>query len=234
MDELMKIAEKHNLIVIEDAAEAHGAEVRGRRVGSFGHMSCFSFYANKIITTGEGGMVLTNNSEYDKKLRLLRNLAFTQPRFLHQEPGYNFRMTGMQAALGLSQLKKIEKFIQNHRNLANLYNKHLASIEEVQRPVEKPWAKNVYWMYSVVFKPKSGKSRDGLTQFLLKNGIDTRNMFCPMNLQPFLNKNEERQNCPIAENLWKNGFYLPSSHLVTEADVKKIAQTIKDYTSSKI
>jgi perosamine synthetase len=233
MDELMKIAGKHNLIVIEDCAEAHGAEVRGRRVGSFGQMAAFSFYANKIITTGEGGMVLTSDEKFDKLLRSRRNLGFGQPRFLHSEAGYNFRMTGMQAALGLAQLKKIETFINQRRALAALYNKYLAEIDEIQTPAEKPWAKNVYWMYSVVFKPRAGQARDGLLRYLLENGIDTRTMFCPMNLQPFLKEHTSSKQppCPVAENLWVNGFYLPSSHLVSENDVKHIAMLIKGYIS---
>ena len=236
MDRVMAIAKKHGLIVIEDGAEAHGAEVRGRRVGSFGEMACFSFYANKIITTGEGGMVVTNDESLANKLKLLRNLAFTNPRFRHELPGYNFRMTGLQAALGVAQLKQVDRVIENRRALARLYNRHLMDISELQLPPEEPWAKNVYWMYSVVFRPHGGLTRDDLTRYLHDNGIDTRTMFCPMNLQPFLREQPEYYRdapCPVAENLWANGFYLPSSAGVTENDVRKIASVIKDFVAAR-
>ena len=234
MDRVNAIAKRHNLVVIEDAAEAHGAEVRGKRVGALSDMGCFSFYANKIITTGEGGMVVTNDDKLAKQLRLLRNLAFGQPRFYHEVPGYNFRMTGMQAAFGLAQLAKIDRFIAARRRVAHAYNAALAGIAELQLPPELPWAKNVYWMYSVVLRPTGKSTREGLTKFLLDNGVDTRTMFCPMNKQPFLQKQAGYRHveCPVAENLWVNGFYLPSSASVTDADVAKIADLIKRYLAA--
>jgi perosamine synthetase len=235
MDRVNAIAKARNLVVIEDAAEAHGAEVRGKRVGALGDMGCFSFYANKIITTGEGGMVVTNDERLAKQLRLLRNLAFGQPRFLHEVPGYNFRMTGMQAALGLAQLAKIDRLIEDRRRVARMYNAALAGIAELQLPVELPWAKNVYWMYSVVLKPARGHRRDELLDFLRANGVDTRTMFCPMNMQPFLKQQAGYREiaCPIAENLWANGFYMPSSSSVTEADVANIAELVKRHLASR-
>jgi perosamine synthetase len=231
MDRVAAIAKKHGLVVIEDAAEAHGAEVRGKRVGALSDMGCFSFYANKIITTGEGGMIVTNDERYAKQLRLLRNLGFTQPRFYHEVPGYNFRMTGMQAAFGLAQLGRIDRVIEQRRRVAALYNQHLAGIAQLQLPAELPWAKNVYWMYSVVWKGK--QRRDDLLDFLRANEIDTRTMFCPMNMQPFLQKQAGFRAipCPVAEDLWTNGFYLPSSSSVTEADVQKIAGLIEQFLS---
>jgi perosamine synthetase len=234
MDRCNAIAKQHNLVVIEDAAEAHGAEVRGKRVGGLSDMGCFSFYANKIITTGEGGMVVTNDDKLAKQLRLLRNLAFGQPRFYHEVPGYNFRMTGMQAAFGLAQLRKIDRFIEERRRVAHAYNAALENIAELQLPPELPWAKNVYWMYSVVLKPRGKQRREELSKLLLENGVDTRTMFCPMNMQPFLKKQAGYREiaCPVAENLWVNGFYLPSSSKVTEADVAKIAELIKRYLAA--
>jgi perosamine synthetase len=234
MDRCSAIAKKHGLVVIEDAAEAHGAEVRGKRVGGLSDMGCFSFYANKIITTGEGGMVVTNDDKLAKQLRLLRNLAFGQPRFYHEVPGYNFRMTGMQAAFGLAQLRKIDRFIEERRRVAHAYNTALAGIAELQLPPELPWAKNVYWMYSVVLKPRGKQRREALSKFLLEHGVDTRTMFCPMNMQPFLKKQVGYREiaCPVAEKLWVNGFYLPSSAKVTEADTVKIAELIKRYLAA--
>ena len=149
MDRLMQIARKHNLLVIEDCAESHGATCRGRMTGSFGDMACFSFYANKVITTGEGGVVTTNNREFADRLRLLRNLAFTKPRFRHEEAGFNFRMTGYQAAMGLAQFRKIEQIISEKRRVAQTYNKFLKDIDGLQLPHEADWALNVYWCYAV-------------------------------------------------------------------------------------
>ncbi len=146
MDALMDIAKKYSLTVIEDCAESHGATVRGKRTGSFGDMGCFSFYANKIITTGEGGMIVTDNDILAEKLRLLRNLAFTKPRFYHELPGHNFRMTGYQAAMGIAQLKKINQFIEDKRRISAEYTQQLSTIPYIQTPAEMSWAKNVYWM----------------------------------------------------------------------------------------
>jgi perosamine synthetase len=229
MDRLMAIAKKYKLIVIEDAAEAHGATCRGRMVGSFGDMACFSFYANKIITTGEGGMILTNNEECAEKLKLLRNLAFTQPRFWHEEAGFNFRMTGYQAAMGLVQVGKLDRIINDKIKMARLYDKHLADIKGIQIPYTADWAKNVYWMYGIVVKPEFGVSRDELVKKLRQAGIDTRTFFCPMNLQPCLQKRKGFRQiaCPVAENLWENGLYLPSSTHLTEEQISFIAGEIR-------
>jgi perosamine synthetase len=231
MDRLNAMAKKYNLFVIEDCAEAHGAEVRGKRVGALSDMGCFSFYANKIITTGEGGMIVTNNDALADKLRLLRNLGFVQPRFFHPVPAFNFRMTGMQAALGVAQMKKIDRFMEEHRKLAALYNHQLGSIPELQLPVEEAWAKNVYWMYSLVLRKESGRTRESLVNHLKKEGIDTRTMFCPMNLQPFVAEQPGYRpvECPVAEGLWERGFYLPSSNKVTEKDVAHIASAFRSF-----
>jgi perosamine synthetase len=235
MDALNKIAKKHNLYVVEDCAEAHGATVRGKKVGGLSDLGCFSFYANKIITTGEGGMVVTNNKDLADRLKLLRNLAFGTPRFLHQYPGFNFRMTGMQAALGVAQMKKIDRFIKEHRDLAAMYNHHLKDIEELQLPVEKEWAKNVYWMYSVVLTQKSKIDRNPFLEKLRTKGIDTRTMFCPMNQQPFImeQKGFRQTKTPVADWLWEKGFYLPSSNRITEKDVSYMAETIKATLAKK-
>ncbi|HWZ23205.1 MAG TPA: DegT/DnrJ/EryC1/StrS family aminotransferase [Cytophagaceae bacterium] len=230
MDKLMKLAEKHNLIVIEDCAESHGATCRGKMTGSFGHMNCFSFYANKIITTGEGGMITTDNLEYAEKLRLLRNLAFTKPRFMHEVAGYNFRMTGYQAAFGLAQLKKINRFIDDKRRIAKLYNANLNNQKGITTPHEASWAKNVYWMYGILLDKTVGITRDELMKELYNKGIDTRTFFCPMNIQPCLIESEgfrEMKN-PIAEGLWENGLYLPSSCKLTEVEITYISKTIID------
>lgn len=228
MDRLMLIARQHNLIVIEDCAEAHGATCRGRMVGSFGDVGCFSFYANKIITTGEGGMVTTNDDQLAERLRLLRNLAFTTPRFRHEFAGYNFRMTGYQAALGLEQLRKIEAILHEKRRVAQTYDSFLTTLPGVQLPVELDWARNVYWMYSIVIKPEFGMSRDELMAELRDKGIDTRTFFCPMNQQPCLKKipGFRSDPLPVADRLWEMGLYLPSSITLDKNTIRFISECI--------
>lgn len=229
MDRLGEIARRHDLVVIEDAAEAHGAECRGRQVGGLGHMGCFSFYANKVITTGEGGMVVTNDDRLADQLRLLRNLAFGKPRFLHEQVGFNYRMTGMQAALGLSQLGRLGSVIEAKRRLAGWYLRHLAGIDGLQLPAERDWARNVYWMVAVAVEEAFGLTRDELAAILARDGIDIRTFFCPMNLQPCLQPrlSPRGASCPVAESLWRRGLYLPSSTNLTEDDVASIAGAIR-------
>jgi perosamine synthetase len=226
MDRLIDIADRHNLLVIEDCAESHGAMVRGNMTGSFGHMACFSFYANKMMTTGEGGMVVTNDDALAGKLRLLRNLAFTKPRFYHEEAGFNFRMTGYQAAFGVAQLKKLPRAIDQHRLLASWYNRYLADIPEIETPREMPWAKHVYWMYAVRYRGK--RTRDAVLDDLRKQGVDTRTFFFPVNDQPAIKKHPQWRYvaAPVAMELWHSGFYLPSSTTLKEMDVAEICRII--------
>jgi len=227
-DRLSEIARKHNLAVVEDCAESHGATFRDRKTGSFGDMGCFSFYANKIITTGEGGMITTNNPKLAEKLKLLRNLAFTTPRFRHEVAGYNFRMTGYQGAMGLVQCKKIEKIITDKIRVAKTYDRFLSKVRGLQLPAPAKNGRHVYWMYGCVVQPDFGMSRDNLTARLREAGIDTRTFFCPMNLQPALQRQSGYRpvECPVAESLWTNGFYLPSSSTLTEQAIREIAETI--------
>ena len=228
MDAIMDIARRHNLIVIEDCAEAHGATYRDQKVGSFGDMGCFSFYANKLITTGEGGMVVTNEVRLAERLRLLRNLGFGKPRFYHEVPGYNFRMTGYQAAMGLAQLARIDDIIATKRNIARTYNKLLAGVPGLQLPAELPEVRNVYWMYSIVVEPQFGMNRDDLARLLWANDIDTRTFFCPMNQQPFLREQAGYRDvpCPVADRLWSSGLYLPSGNMLTDAEIKRVCDVI--------
>ncbi|MEX1248238.1 MAG: DegT/DnrJ/EryC1/StrS family aminotransferase [Anaerolineales bacterium] len=229
MDRLMEIANRHNLIVIEDCAESHGATVRGRMTGSFGHMACFSFYANKVITTGEGGMVTTNAAAFAERLRLLRNLAFTEPRFRHELAGFNFRMPGFVAALGLAQFRKIDKIVGEKRRVAHSYNRKLKDVPGLQLPAELDWAKNVYWMYGIAVQPEFGISRDKLTEALAERGIQTRTFFCPMNQQPVLRKMPGFREvaCPVADSLWETGLYLPSTWNLDEEKITFIADAIR-------
>jgi perosamine synthetase len=232
MDRLMSIANKNSLVVIEDCAESHGATVRGKMTGSFGDMSCFSFYANKVITTGEGGMVCTNNIKLAEKLRLLRNLAFTEPRFWHQEAGYNFRMTGYQAAMGVAQTQRLPSIIEQKRLMARRYNEQLKSVNWLQLPVELDWATHVYWMYGIVVKPESGLKRNDFMKYLKDKGVDTRTFFCSMAGQPFLQKQKGYRKIPtpVADMLWDFGLYLPSSHTLTSEKIEFISETIKSFS----
>jgi perosamine synthetase len=230
MDRLCQIARKHDLAVIEDCAESHGATCRERMTGSFGDMGCFSFYANKVITTGEGGMIVTNDSKLAERARLLRNLGFTTPRFRHEVAGFNFRMTGYSAAIGLVQCGKIDKVIAEKIRVAETYDRHLRGIDGLQLPARSTIGRHVYWMYGVVVEPSAfGLSRDELTKQLRDAGIDTRTFFCPMNLQPCLQKQRgfRPMSCPVAERLWSNGFYLPSSPKLNEQTIEHIAETIR-------
>lgn len=229
MDPLLKIAKKYNLIVIEDAAESQGAEYKGRKAGCLADIGCLSFYANKTITTGEGGAVITNNLEIIEKVNLLKNLAFEIPRYLHRFAGYNYRMPNYVAALGASQMKRIEDIVKMKRKIASLYSKYLKDIPGVQLPVERSWAKNTYWMYGVVINPKQfGRSRDEIVHKLYEMGIETRNFFVPMNVQPvFIKMGFFKKNpCPVAEELGKNGFYLPSGYNLTEKNIEIISSKL--------
>ena len=229
MDRLIEIAAKHNLVIIEDCAESHGATCRGKMTGGFGDMACFSFYANKVITTGEGGMVTTNNKLLAEQVRLLRNLAFTVPRFWHKAAGFNFRMTGPQAAMGLVQLHKIDHIIAEKRRVAHTYTDCLQDIPGLGLPVELDWALNVYWMYAIVVKPEFGLTRDQLTEVLRVDGIQTRTFFCPMNQQPVLQSLPGFREipCPVADRLWKTGLYLPSTWNMPEETIKRMSKSIR-------
>jgi|KBSMisStaDraftv2_1062788.scaffolds.fasta_scaffold35731_1 perosamine synthetase len=235
MDRLMEIARRHNLLVIEDCAESHGATCRGRMTGSFGDMACFSFYANKVITTGEGGMITTNNAELAERLCLLRNLAFTKPRFRHEEAGFNFRMTGIQAAMGRAQFAKIDHILSEKRRVAHTYNEFLRDVDGLQLPHEAEWARNVYWMYSVVVQPEFGITRDQLMDSLRAAEIDTRTFFCPMNQQPCLLALPDFRAvpCPVADGLWDNGLYLPSTYSLSEDVIKQVAGAVKAAAQSQ-
>ncbi len=230
MDPILEIAKKHNLFVIEDAAEAHGAEYKGKKVGSLGDIGCFSFYANKIITTGEGGMLITNNKEYADKARSLKALAFgDKNKYMHKAIGFNYRMTNLQAAVGVSQLSKIEKIINAKRSIAGKYMESLKNIDEIQLPPEKSYAKNVYWMFHIVLRGSQEGSREKVTKSLRDNGIETREAFVPYNMQEiFIKKGwTSEDECPVANKIAKNGFYLPSGPNLSGEELAFVVGTLK-------
>ncbi len=232
MKPIIDIANKYNLRIVEDCAEAHGAEYLGKKVGSLGDMGCFSFYANKIVTTGEGGMIVTDNKKFAERAKLLRNLAFSKKRrFLHYHVGFNYRMTNVQAAIGLAQVEKIDLIIEKKRAIAKMYNSLLSGIDGITLPVEMGYAKNVYWMYCILVDGcKTGVGRDVLMHHLHKKGIETRGFFIPMNKQPAFTKMGyfKNERCLVAEELSKKGLYLPSSINLEEKKIKFIVNSIKN------
>lgn len=218
MDPIMEIARRHNLFVIEDAAEAHGAEYNGRKAGGIGHIGCFSFYANKIITTGEGGMVITNDAKIADRARRLKDLAyFPEKRFMHTDIGFNYRMTNIQAAIGLAQLERIDEFVEMRRRNAHYYNSRLKDIPGITLPVEKSWAKNVYWMYGILVQDEFGLTRDELMARLSEKGVGTRTFFFSMHRQPCFTEMGlfAGESYPVADELGQRGLYLPSSSGLT-------------------
>jgi len=239
MDPILELAGKHGLAVIEDAAEAHGAEYlchrdtvasSWRRCGSFGDMSCFSFYANKLVTTGEGGMVVTDDQALAGKARSLRNLCF-QPgrRFYHERLGFNFRMTNLQAALGLAQVERIDSIVAKKRAAAAEYACRLTPLgSRLQLPIEESWAKSVYWMYGVIVPESSGRNASWLAQQLKERGVDTRPFFTGMHVQPALRSRGLFQNerYPVTDRLAAQGLYLPSSVGLTADEIERVSEAV--------
>ncbi len=244
MDPVLELAEKYGLAVVEDAAEAHGAEyLSGRdgshptrqRCGSFGALSCFSFYANKRITTGEGGMVLTDDPELAAKASSLRNLCF-QPgrRFYHEELGFNFRMTNLQAALGLAQLERMDQIVARKRWMGMEYTRRLQGVPGLELPVEEPWARSVYWMYGVVVSEETGMDATEFSQRLAERGVDTRPFFLGMHEQPVFQQRGlfQGESYPVAERIARQGLYLPSGLALTEEQLAHVAEAVREVLTS--
>lgn len=232
MDPLLDIAHRHNLAIIEDAAEMHGQTYKGQPCGSFGDISTFSFYANKHITTGEGGMVLTDAPNLAERCRSLRNLCFQpQQRFVHQELGWNFRMGNLQAALGVAQLEQLDHFIQRKRDMGQRYTEGLAHIPGLQLPLAATdYADNVYWVYGIVLKDEVPFNATEAMQRLKAKDIGTRPFFWPMHEQPIFHKMGlfEGEKYPIAERLARRGFYIPSGLGLTEAQLEQVLIAVQE------
>jgi len=229
MDPLREIAERHGLYVVEDAAEAHGARYKGKRAGSLGHVAAFSFYGNKILTTGEGGMLTTDDPEIAKVARKLRDHAFSEDRhFWHKYMGFNYRMTNLQAAVGLAQTERFEELVGAKRENARYYTRLLKEVEGITSPPEEEWAENVFWMYGVLVEDGFGISRDELRRRLAKRGIETRTFFIPMHVQPVYYEMFKGQRYPVAENLCRRGFYLPSAVSLRRREIEFVVKSIAD------
>ena len=229
MDPLMALAKKYKIAVVEDAAEAHGALYQGKKCGSIGDISCFSFYGNKIVTTGEGGMLLTNNDAIADHARRLKDLShMPNRRFWHDEVGYNYRMTNLQAACGLGQLESIETFLAHKQWMAAEYCKCLADIRGLQLPVTKSYASNVHWMYSILLTDDFPLSRDAFRAALLKKGIDTRDFFPSSAQQPIIQKLYHlTERFPVSERIAERGLYLPSGLALTDEQLHYVCDSIK-------
>jgi len=231
MDEILNLCKEKNLILIEDCAEAHGLMYKNKKCGSFGSISIFSFYANKHITTGEGGMILTNNKKYFELAKKYRNLFFSAKlRYKHYNLGWNYRFTNIQAALGLSQLKRIDETIKIKVKLGDSYNNKLENLENIDLPFkgnEKYF--NSYWVFGVLLKGNLKKFRNRITKSLKIEGIETRNFFYPLHKQPFLSQKNLSVQDPLcnSETLSQTGFYLPSGVGTTENEIDLVAKTLK-------
>lgn len=232
LDPVLALAQKFNLKVVEDAAEMHGADYRGRPCGSFGDLSTFSFYPNKHVTTGEGGMIVTDDDALAKRCRSLRNLCFKPPRrFVHEELGWNMRMSNLQAAVGVAQLERLDEFVARKRRMGQLYNEKFGGVAGISaQPDRTDFAKNIYWVYGLVLHDDVPFDAAEAMRRLAEAGVETRPFFWPMHEQPVLRKMglfaDERY--PVAERLARRGFYLPSGMALTECQIDKIVMAVRE------
>lgn len=238
VDKVLELAKKYNLKVIEDAAEMHGQTYNGKPCGSFGDISTFSFYPNKHITTGEGGMVLTDDEELAERCRSLRNLCFRKDiRYIHSEISDNYRFTNLQAAVGLAQLERLDEFVQMKRDMGKYYTEKLQSVKGLQLPVEKTsYADNIYWVYGLVLKEDVKIDNREMQKLLANEGIGTRTFFWCMHEQPVyqnmeLFTNEQYKN---AEYLARKGFYIPSGLALTKDQMDRVVETIANVMNTLI
>lgn len=236
MDPVQEIARKHGLKIIEDAAEMHGQTYKGRPCGSFGEISTFSFYPNKHITTGEGGMVVTDDPQIAERLRSLRNLCFKpEQRFVHDELGWNFRMTNLQAALGVAQLEQLDRFVERKRAMGRLYTDLLSDVDGIQLPVPRDAnAENIYWVYPLLLSDNVPYAAPMLMSMLKDKGIGTRPFFWSIGEQPVFRKMGlfAGETYPVAERISRKGFYIPSGMAITRPQMEKVATSVREVMSS--
>jgi perosamine synthetase len=240
MDPILALARQHNLHVIEDAAEVHGAEYllgrdsgpgEWRRCGGLGHIAAFSFYANKLITTGEGGMVVMNDEYLAERARSLRNLAFRPPRrFYHTEQGHNYRLTNMQAAVGVAQIRRLDSIVARKREIGARYLERLRDVEQLELPVERSWARNVYWVFGVVLRDHVSFDAEEFARRLTKAGVETRPFFLGMHEQPVFHQrglfNGALGRYPVAERIARRGLYLPSGVAITNDQIDVVCEKL--------
>lgn len=230
MDPVLDVARRHGLKLIEDAAEMHGQTYRGRPCGSFGDVSTFSFYPNKHVTTGEGGMILVDDNALAEDCRSLRNLCFQpQKRFVHERLGWNLRMTNLQAALGLAQLEQLDDFVDRKRHMGARYSAALSSLPGVRIPLyHTDYAQNIYWVFGLVIDDSRGIDAEAAMSRLAAEGIGTRPFFCPMHHQPVLRRMGlfTQDSHPVSEHLYRQGFYIPSGMALTDTDIDRVSEAV--------
>lgn len=231
MDKVLALAEQYNLKLVEDAAEMHGQTYKGKPCGSFGHISTFSFYPNKHVTTGEGGMVVTDDEELANRCRILRNLCFRQDvRYVHDEISDNYRFTNLQAAVGLAQLERLEEFVEKKRQIGKFYTENLFDVKGIQLPVPKTeYADNIYWVYGIVLNKEINCTNREITKLLASQGIGTRTFFWCMHEQPVYKKQGlfDGERYENGEYLARKGFYIPSGLALTTEQMKAVAATVR-------
>lgn len=230
MDQILQIAKKYKLKVVEDAAEMHGQTYNGRPCGSFGDIGTFSFYPNKHVTTGEGGMVVTDDGDLAERCRMLRNLCFRKDiRYVHDEISDNYRFTNLQAAVGLAQLERLNEFVERKREMGRFYTEELSDLKGVRLPVARTeYADNIYWVYGIVLERESGPSNREITELLAAEGIGTRTFFWCMHEQPVYRRQGmfADEKYETAEYLARKGFYIPSGLALTKAQMKTVAEKV--------
>lgn len=231
MDPLIEEGRRRGIAIVEDAAEAHGAEYKGVRCGAMGDVAAFSFYANKLVTTGEGGMVVCRDPEAARRARSYRNLCFDRDkRFLHEDIGYNFRMTSLQAAVGIGQLTRIDEIIARKREMGALYVRTLSDIPGVRLQVERQWARSVYWMYGLQLSKTAGVTAVEAMRALGEKRIGTRPFFLGLHAQPALCDRgliPSGERFPVSDDAHTYGFYLPSGLALTDEQILQVCDEVK-------
>jgi perosamine synthetase len=231
MAPVLELAQKYNLQIIEDAAEMHGQTYKGQPCGSFGDISTFSFYPNKHITTGEGGIIVTDDDNLAERCRSLRNLCFqAKQRFIHEELGWNLRMSNLQAALGVAQLERLDEFVARKRRMGQRYTELLANIPGLQLPIPRTdYADNIYWVYALVLKDEVPFDAPEMMKRLADDKIGTRPFFWPMHEQPVFHKMGllKEESHPVSEKIARRGFYVPSGMALTDEQMERVVDVVK-------
>jgi perosamine synthetase len=228
MEAIMEIARKHGLFVIEDAAQAHGAQVRRKPVGSIGDIGTFSFFGNKMLTTGEGGMVTTDDDAMAEHIRLLKNQGMTQKRrYWHPVVGYNYRLTNVQAAIGLAQVERLEELLFHHQEIARWYQDELQDVQGLWWQHQRSWARHAWWQFVAVIEDEFGPDRDAVIETLQEGGIDARRLYYPMHTLPPYQENGRNRQYPVADHLSARGICLPTWSGLKRDDVRYICGHLK-------
>lgn len=229
MDAILQTARKYGLVVIEDATESLGGDYKGRRVGHLGDIACFSFNGNKIISTGGGGMIVTDNEAWARKARYLTTQAKDDPvEFVHNEIGYNYRLSNMQAALGCSQMELLDEYVGIKRRIADQYISEFKKLEAVKPMREAPWASSIFWMFTVLISQDSQKDSRKLLKYLESAGIQTRPLWRPMHMLP-AHESAQAYKIQYAEKLYWQSLSLPSSVGLLDAELNQVIEVIKNF-----